>query len=301
MRSEPLTPYRPILALLACAAMTACGGGGGSAGNSNQPPVASATLSGQAVLYADTVFDISASSDPDGQIVSHAWDYGDGQTGSSDRHVYAATGNFTATLTVTDDEGATGTATVPVAVAKCSTEGTQVAALSPFTPLCMQTSAGEIVFEVFEAQAPVTAANFLRYVDEGFYSGLLFHRVDPTVNHVIQGGGFKPGLVAKAATHPPIALESNNGLKNQQYSIGMARTAVPDSATTQFYVNLVDNPGFDYDPTLPSPNGYAVFGKVLVPGTAVVDAISTAPTTTVGGLANVPVQDILIRSIVRMP
>lgn len=277
--------------------LSGCGGGGGSA-TPNLVPVASAKLTGEAVLNASTLFDTSGSTDPDGSIASRSWAYGDGQSGSADSHTYAATGNYTATLTVTDNAGASASTTVAVAVAKCSSAGTQAARLSPFTPLCVQTSRGEMVLEIYTTQAPVTAANFLRYVDEGFYTGLLFHRAVP--GFVIQGGGFMPGPVAKAATHPAIALESNNTLKNWQYTLAMARTDLPNSATSQFFINLLDNHGLDYDPAVPGANGYAVFGQVIS-GTAVVDAIGTVATATAGGLANVPVQDVLIRSIVRMP
>ena len=287
-----------IIVTAACGCLVACGGGGSSA--ANQAPVASATLNGEAVLNAATIFDTSGSKDPDGSIASRSWSYGDGQTGSSDSHIYASTGSFTATLTVTDNSGSTASTSVALTVKKCSAAGTQAATLSPFTTLCVQTSRGEMVFEVFVAQAPITAANFLRYVDDGFYSGLLVHRVIP--GFVIQTGGYLPSLVPRAATHPAIALESNNGLKNWRYTLAMARTSAPNSATSQFYVNLVDNPALDYNSTQASPNGYAVFGQVIS-GTSVMDAIGNVATTSVAaaGLTDVPVQDVLIQSVVRMP
>ncbi len=280
--------------------LAACGGGGGGGGGGtpNQPPVASAKLSGEAVLNASTLFDISASKDPDGSIVSHSWAYGDGQSGSADTHVYTATGNYTATLTVTDNGGATATTTVAVAVAKCSAAGTKASTLSPWPSVCVQTSKGELVFEVYDKTSPITAANFLTYVGEGFYNGVIFHRVIP--GFVIQTGGYASGLVAKPPTHAPITLESNNGLKNWQYTLAMARTSVPDSATSQFFINLVDNHSLDYDPKQATPNGYAVFGQVIS-GTSVVDAIGTVATGAAGGLTDVPVQEVLIRSVVRMP
>jgi peptidyl-prolyl cis-trans isomerase A (cyclophilin A) len=281
--------------------LAACGGGSGG-GAPNQAPMAAAKLVGEAVLNAVTTFDISASKDPDGAIVSHSWVYGDGQSGSADSHVYTAVGNYTATLTVTDNSGASASSSVAVAVAKCSAQGTAAAALSPFPSVCVQTSLGELVFEVYPAQAPVTAANFLRYVDEGFYGGLLFHRVIP--GFVIQAGGYAAGLVQKAPTHPAIALENNNGLKNWQYTLAMARTSQPDTATSQFFINLVDNHFLDYDPTLASANGYAVFGQVIS-GRPVVDAIGSVATRTVTSagvpFSDVPVQDVVITSMVRMP
>ena len=294
------------LALAAGLLLPACGGGGGSA--ANLAPVAAAKLGGEAVLNATTLFDTTGTADPDGSITQRSWVYGDGQSGSADSHIYTATGSYTATLTVTDNSGASTSTTVPVTVAKCSISGTLAAKLSPFTPLCMQTSRGEVVLELLTVQAPVTTANFLRYVDEGFYSGLLFHRVIP--GSVIQGGGFLPGPVVKAATHPAITLESNTPLKNWQYTLAMARADQPDSATSQFFINLLNNHGLDYNPTQATPNGYAVFGQVIS-GTAVVDAIGAVATTTATVaatstspafvLTDVPVQDLVIRSIVRMP
>lgn len=287
------------LAGLACGAgllLGACSGGSG--GGANQPPVAVAALQGEAVMQATTLFDSSGSSDPDGRIVNKSWNYGDGESGSEDAHVYKAVGSYTAMLTVTDDRGATASASVAVKVAKCSTEGSQAAALSPYPTVCLQTTRGEMVAEVFPAEAPVTAANFLSYVDEGFYAGTLIHRVVP--GFVIQGGGYTSGLVAKAATHGPIVLESNNGLKNWQYTLAMARGTDPNSATSQFFINLVDNPGLDYSAATAGANGYAVFGQVIS-GTAVVEQIGAVPTATSGGLANVPVSEIVIRSAVRVP
>ena len=302
----PVALRRWCAPLAAGVLLSACGGGGGSsAGPANQPPVAVAKLGGEAVLQATTLFDTTGTADPDGSIASRSWAYGDGQTGSADSHIYTATGGYNAVLTVTDNSGASASTTVQVMVAKCSSVGTQDARRSPFTTLCVQTNRGEMVFELYTAQAPVTTANFLRYVDDGFYSNTLFHRL--IADFVIQGGGYLPGPLAKAATHPAITLESNNTLKNVKYTLAMARTSAPDSATSQFFINLLDNPALDYNPAQATPNGYAVFGQVIastalvVSGTALVDALGLVATTTAGGLTDVPVQDILIRSIVRLP
>ena len=161
--------------------------------------------------------------------------------------------------------------------------------------VALVTSLGNIVVELDPAKAPVTVNNFLRYVQGGFYSDTLFHRV--IAGFVIQGGGFNPGLVAAPGALAPIVLESNTGLTNLRGTIAMARTAAPDSATSQFYFNLVDNPTLDYrDAGNP---GYAVFGQI-VQGTAVMDAIGTAPTNTVGGFPDVPVTDVLVKSALRI-
>lgn len=251
------------------------------------------------MLGAVTQFDTKGTADPDGTIASSSWDYGDGSSGNTDSHVYTKTGSFTVTYRVTDNAGAAASGTVNITVAKCSAAGTTAAGLSPFPTVCMQTSKGELVLEVYPAKAPATVANFLRYVDDGFYTGTLFHRV--VANFVAQAGGYTQGLVSKPATYPPIALESNNGLKNWQYTVAMARTNVPDSATSQFYINLLDQPTLDYNPGAGIPNGYAVFGQVIS-GREVVDAIGTVATaTSTSGLPNVPVQDIVINSAVRMP
>ena len=155
------------------------------------------------------------------------------------------------------------------------------------------TSKGTIVVELDREKAPITVSNFLRYVEDGFYDGTIFHRVVP--DFVIQGGGFTPDLTRKE-TRPPIINESNNGLSNLRGTIAMARTSDPDSATSQFYINLVDNTSLDYAPGRP---GYAVFGKVIE-GMDVVDAIGAVETTTRNGLNDVPVEDIIIERAERI-
>ncbi len=159
----------------------------------------------------------------------------------------------------------------------------------PDPQVTMVTSMGSIVLELDPAKAPISVTNFLKYTRDGFYAATLFHRVISTF--VIQGGGFSSGLNAKTATYAPIALEASNGLANVRGSLAMARTSAPDSATSQFYINVVDNPGLN--------NSYAVFGKV-VSGLDVVDAIKAVPTGTVsaGGsvFTDVPVTNVLITS-----
>ena len=158
----------------------------------------------------------------------------------------------------------------------------------------MKTSLGEIELELDRDQAPKTVENFLRYVDEGFYSGTIFHRV--INSFMIQGGGFTPNLLKKE-THAPVANEANNGLKNLRGTIAMARLPDPDSATSQFFINHVDNPDLDY----PKPDGwgYTVFGRVTR-GMETVDRIADVFTGTRFGMSNVPDQPIIIESVTRV-
>ena len=153
------------------------------------------------------------------------------------------------------------------------------------------TNKGKILIYVDEENAPITAENFLAYVKEGFFDGLIFHRVIP--GFVIQGGGFEPGLKQRP-TKAPIVNEAGNGLKNKKYTLSMARTNDPNSATSQFFINLRDNHNLDKSA---SSAGYAVFGKVEE-GQQVVDAIAGADTGNVGQHRNVPKEDIVIERAV---
>lgn len=245
-----------------------------------------------------TQFDTLGTLDPDGAVASKSWTYGDGQSGTADGHVYTLPGTYAATYTVTDDKGASTATSLTVRVAKCSLAGLSAAQLSPYPSVCIQTTLGELVVEVFPTEAPVSSSNFLRYVDDGFYANTLFHRV--IRDFVAQGGGFIAGMVAKPASHAPITLESNNGLKNWQYTLSMARLAQPNTATSQFFINLIDNPALDFNPALSSANGYAVFGQVIS-GRTVVDRMSVVTTSTASGFTDVPVQDLVIRSTIRLP
>jgi peptidyl-prolyl cis-trans isomerase A (cyclophilin A) len=158
----------------------------------------------------------------------------------------------------------------------------------PKPQVTLTTSAGSITMELDPVAAPVTVNNFLGYVNAGFYSNTLFHRVIP--NFMVQGGGFTTGMVAKTDLNAPIALESNNGLRNTRGTVAMARTSLPNSATSQFFINTVDNAFLDYSS---SNSGYAVFATVLT-GMDVVDAIAAVTTQTVGLNENVPVTDVTI-------
>ena len=153
----------------------------------------------------------------------------------------------------------------------------------------LATSEGDIVLELDGDRAPKTVANFLQYVRAGHYDGTIFHRVIPSF--MIQGGGMKPDLSEKP-TRAPIALESRNGLSNQRGSVAMARTAVPDSATAQFFINVVDNLMLDQAKARDG-QGYAVFGHV-VEGMDVVDRIKAVPTGLQGRHQDVPVKPVLI-------
>ncbi len=159
----------------------------------------------------------------------------------------------------------------------------------------IRTSLGEMTLELDPERAPISVKNFLRYVDEGFYDGTIFHRV--INSFMIQGGGFTPDMQRKA-THAPIRNEAKNGLKNERGTIAMARTSDPHSATSQFFINHVDNPNLDY----PSFDGwgYAVFGRV-VKGMETLDAIADVYTVTRRGMRNVPEKPVLIESISRVP
>ena len=154
----------------------------------------------------------------------------------------------------------------------------------------LATSLGDIVVELNPAKAPKTVENFLKYVADKHYDGTIFHRVID--GFMIQGGGFTPDMVQKPM-RPPIPLEATNGLKNDTYTIAMARTNVPDSATAQFFINVKDNAMLNAPQ--PDGHGYAVFGKV-VSGTEVVDKIKGVPTGNKGPFQNVPTTPVTITS-----
>lgn len=156
------------------------------------------------------------------------------------------------------------------------------------------TSLGNIVLDLNALSAPITVANMLSYVESGFYNGTIFHRVIP--NFVVQGGGLTAGMVAKATPYDPIVIESNNGLSNLRGTVAMARTSLANSATSQFFVNLVDNTGLDYK-SQASP-GYAVFGSVIS-GMAIIDSMAKVPTVNLSiNYQNVPQTDINILSAI---
>ncbi len=154
----------------------------------------------------------------------------------------------------------------------------------------LETSMGEITVELYADKAPATAANFLQYVKDGFYNGTIFHRVIPTF--MIQGGGFDAQMNQKP-TRAPIQNEADNGLKNEAYTLAMARTMDPNSATAQFFINVADNQFLNHTAKTPQGWGYAVFGKV-VKGQDVVDKIKAVPTGNKGMHQNVPLEPVTI-------
>ena len=165
-----------------------------------------------------------------------------------------------------------------------SAAGTAAAADAP--RVLLKTSMGDITLELNQEKAPKSTDNFLQYVKSGHYNGTIFHRVIP--GFMVQGGGFDAGMKQKS-TNPPIQNEASNGLKNEPYSVAMARTSVPDSASSQFFINVNNNAFLNY----PGQDGagYAVFGKV-VKGMDVVDRIKDVPT----GARDVPVKPVMIES-----
>lgn len=156
----------------------------------------------------------------------------------------------------------------------------------------LKTSAGDIVLELNQEKAPITVKNFLHYVEAGFYNGTIFHRV--ISNFMIQGGGFEANGRQKP-TEAAIENEAANGLKNEAYTVAMARTGEPHSATAQFFINVVNNDFLNFTAPNPRGFGYAVFGKV-VEGQDVVDKIRMVPTGVNRGMSDWPTQDVVILS-----
>ncbi len=164
------------------------------------------------------------------------------------------------------------------------------------TPVVIiETSEGKIEVELNAEKAPISVENFLKYTDEGFYNGTIFHRV--IKNFMVQGGGFDDKMSQKK-TREQIKNEASNGLKNDKYTLAMARTNVVDSATAQFFINTKTNDFLNFKDTTTSGYGYAVFGKVIS-GQDVVDKIEGSPTTTKDGMSDVPSKSVTIKSVKR--
>jgi len=154
----------------------------------------------------------------------------------------------------------------------------------------LETSAGAVTIELDAERAPLSAANFLQYVQAGHYDGTVFHRV--IKGFMVQGGGFEPGMKQKP-TQAPIRNEANNGVKNKRYTLAMARTSDPHSASAQFFINTVDNAFLDFKAENSQGWGYAVFGRVIE-GMDVVDRIEATSTGRKGGHDDVPLEDVRI-------
>lgn len=192
-------------------------------------------------------------------------------------------------------------AQVPSAAGQRGTKPVQVPPMQAPAPepapgnpvVAVSTTLGDFTIELFKERAPASVANFLQYVQDGFYPGTVFHRVKS--GFMIQGGGFTETLVEKP-TRPPIQNEATNGLRNVRGTVAMARTRQLRSATAQWYVNLVDNRMLDHAGYNPDDFGYAVFGRVLA-GMDIVDKIAAVKTHTVGELADVPVEAVVIKSV----
>lgn len=162
----------------------------------------------------------------------------------------------------------------------------------------VKTNLGSFIIEVDTQKVPKTAGNFLFYVKSGFYNGTIFHRVID--GFMVQGGGFTSNMKEKTPIKKPIQNEASNGLLNKKYTIAMARTNDPHSATTQFFINVEDNKALDYKSPTPAGYGYTVFGQVIS-GQHVIDLIKQVPTHTVGMYNDVPTSPVIIESMEILP
>ena len=267
--------YKRILIISLIALLSACGGGTGGVGPSiSQIQVKSLKYGQTAVIYVAGNYMRSDMIADTGTCTSPSF--------SSASTPEAAILNCKVTAT----------GLLPISIKASNGDELLSTTLTVLTPqVTLITSSGNVVMELNPQVVPATVDNFLMYVNAGYYKDTLFHRV--IAGFVIQGGGYTTGMVKKAGQGTPIALESNKGLSNTRSTLAMARTADPNSATSEFFINLVDDPSLDYL-SAASP-GYAVFGKV-VQGMDVVDAIAALPTGTVNGIADIPTTDVTISS-----
>ncbi len=181
-------------------------------------------------------------------------------------------------------------------VVACNSEVSDTPASTANPRVLMQTSMGDLVIELYPDKAPKSVANFLQYVDDGFYNGTIFHRVID--GFMIQCGGFTPDMVKKT-TRSSIMNEADNGLRNTIGTIAMARTTEPHSATSQFYINVAMNSSLDFREKTPRGWGYAVFGRVIR-GMDVIKAIKSVKTTQTGMYRDVPATTVLIEKVSRI-
>ncbi len=271
--------YSKILIIALATLLSACGGGSGA---DVSPAVSQIQV--QSLKYGQTATLIIAGRYMRSDMTA--------STGTCTNPTFGAQSTRdAAVLTCT----VTATGPLPISINAANGAVLYTTTLTVLPPqVTVVTTMGNMVMELNPTAARNTVNNFLSYVSTGFYTNTLFHRVVP--GFVVQGGGYTTGLVKKPGQLAPIVLESNNGLTNVRGSLAMARTEVPNSATSEFFVNLVNNPGLDYQSdTVP---GYAVFGTVMS-GMDVVDAIAAIPTATVGSTTDVPTTEITIRLVVQ--
>jgi cyclophilin family peptidyl-prolyl cis-trans isomerase len=268
-----------------------CGTSGGeSTGTFNTAPVANAGVYKNVVTDTVVTLDGRTSSDINGDKLGYRWEFTSKPSGSNATLLSSATakpsfipdvaGMYTFSLVVSDGKTNSGVANGVIEAVKV---------------VSMVTSMGTIKIELNGQKAPISTQNFLDYATSGFYDNTIFHRIIPSF--MIQGGGFTSALVQKT-TNPPIKNEAANGLKNLRGTVSMARTQVVDSATSQFFINVVDNATLDYTASTSEGYGYAVFGKVIE-GMEIVDMISAVTTGAVSGtsLTDVPITPIIISSV----
>jgi peptidyl-prolyl cis-trans isomerase A (cyclophilin A) len=270
--------FKPITSIALAAFLTACGGGG----SSFTPNVT--VIKAQSLQYSKSAIILVGGTNLRSDMVA--------DTGSCTNPAFRSdsTPNLAiVTCTVT----ATGNLPVSIKAANGNVLF-QTTLTVPLPQVVVATTLGNIFLELNPAVAPITVNNLLSYVASGYYSNTLFHRVIP--GFVVQGGGYTSGPVQKPGQGAPIVLESNRGLSNVRGTVAMARTSDPNSATSEFFVNLVDNTTLDYQSA--SNPGYAVFGRV-VQGMDVVDAIAAVPTGTANGMDNVPTTDVVINLMVQ--
>ncbi len=268
-----------LTTLALCTFLSACGGGGSTPAATNNATISG--ISADRMMYGQqTRFTVTGTGLSNGVTLT--------STGCSATGTVA--GGSATQQVITCKIAATGSVQfsfLPVGNAAATVHTQNV----PLPQVTMKTSLGDMVLELYPANAPISVNNFLQYVGDNFYTNLVFHRV--IKDFVIQGGGFNAALT-QVTTRPAIKLESGNGLSNLRGTLAMARTNVADSATSQFYINTVNN--LNLDATAPGVNGYAVFGKVVT-GLDVMDKINIVPTgTATNGMADVPVTPVIINS-----
>jgi cyclophilin family peptidyl-prolyl cis-trans isomerase len=271
----PLPSCKIILAALIAVLLSACGGG-----STGFPPVVTA-FKAQSVLYSRSAVIYFGGNDLRSNMTV--------ETGGACSNPSFSSSSSTSLLVLNCTVVKVG----DMALTLKDGNGNvvyQTTVTVPKPQVTLSTSSGNVTLELDPAAAPITVTNFLNYVHSGYYTSTLFHRV--IAGFMIQGGGYTTGLVKKAGQTAPITLESNNGLSNLRGTIAMARTNDPNSATSEFFINVVNNTFLDFSAT---NSGYAVFGTVLQ-GMDVVDAINSQATGSVNGFADVPVNDVTITS-----